>query len=204
MISSLVARVLPLTLAAALVLGLLALPAVAQPTRDSADDASLDGDSLDGDSLGDDAVEGPSSESIRGGFETWWQRKKIQEALDLTDEQIEQLDQLARETLEVIEESRTARNENFRAFSDALISGDRDEQAKYRERMADGVRSQAVARAEQMQQGIDLLTQAQRDKLVADFPQVFRQSWLSSAGVARRAAANPAVRIRRAGPGHGG
>lgn len=136
---------------------------------------------------------------FRGGYETWWQRKDIQETLGLTPEQVEQLDALADSTREYITASKDARNENFRSFSEALISGDEAAQNLYKERMAAGVEAQAVVRAEQMQKGLKLLSEQQRDQLASDFAFVYKQSWLASGVTARRGAAAAGVRVRRGG-----
>lgn len=144
------------------------------------------------------ASERESKADRRGIFETWWQRKDIQEDVGLTESQIDQLDALAASTREAIAQSRDDRNESFRRFSEALMSGDREAQAEYKERMATGVKAQAIVRADQMQKGLDLLTKEQRDKLTSDYPFVYKQSWLASSGLTRHGDGS-ALRVRRTG-----
>lgn len=109
---------------------------------------------------------------------SWWNQPQIVEALALSEEQREQLDQLLEAAIETRSQGERERRRVFDEFAQSLETVDRDTQARLVEQMAKSMGDLAIIRAEFMMDGLALLSSDQRKQLAEEYPQLLRRDWL--------------------------
>ena len=113
----------------------------------------------------------------------WWNQPEKVETLALAEGQRTKMDALARAYLEDVHAS-SAQCDAFDAFAESLKQGEWPTARERAQTMAEASGRPIQAQANLMIEVLSLLNATQRERIVAEYPALFRGPWLRTRGTA--------------------